>query len=266
MPGAAAPEARGRREPLAGPDGKPWWESYFGPDYPLLYPEKTRESGEAEVRSILAALALRPAARILDVGCGAGRHVLALAKQGYRVTGLDRSPELLASAASAREAEGLSLELRLADMRSLPLENLEPVDAVLSMFTSFGYFSEAENEQVARGMAASLVPGGRLFLDLNNRELLQEANGTRTWAARPGGYLLDEFGYDTDLRRFHGRRILLADGRERRYVFDHRAWSEQEIRGLLKKAGLRVLAVYGTLERTPFNLRAPRMVVLAEKP
>ncbi len=257
---------RARGAPLAGPDGKPWWESYFGPDYPLLYPEKDRESGEREVRSILAALALRPGARVIDVGCGAGRHALAMARRGFKVTGIDRSPDRLSAAANARDAEGLKLDLHLADMRNLPLAGVEPAEALLSLFTSFGYFNEAENEQVARGMAASLASGGRLLLDLNNRELLQEANGARTWAERPGGYLLDQYGFDTDLRRFHGRRILLTEGRERSFVFDHRAYSEQEIRGLLKKAGLRVLAIYGSLERTPFNLRAPRMVVLAEKP
>lgn len=255
-----------RAVPLQGPDGRPWWESYFGPEYPLLYPEKTRESGELEVRSILAALALRPGARVLDVGCGAGRHALALAKRGFKVTGIERSADRISAAALARDADGLSLDLRHSDMRALPQEGGETFEAVLSLFTSFGYFNEAENEQVARGFAASLLPGGRLLLDLNNRELLQEANGSRTWAVRPGGYLLDEYGYDADLRRFHGVRTLLVEGRERKFVFDHRAYSEPEIRALLKKAGLRVLAVYGSLERTPFNLRAPRMVVLAEKP
>lgn len=252
--------------PRSGADGRPWWESYFGPDYPLLYPEKSRESGEGEVRAILAALALRPGARVVDVGCGAGRHVLALAKRGFRVTGIDRSPDRLSAASIARDAEGLELELRLADMRALPLEGILPADAVLSIFTSFGYFGDAENEQVARGMAAALATGGRLLLDLNNRELLEEADGVRTWSVRPGGYLLDEYGFDGGARRFHGTRTLLVGGSERRFVFDHRAYSEQEIRGLLKRAGLRVLAVYGSLERTPFNLRAPRMVVLAEKP
>jgi len=266
-PPAQALESQGERwAPRCGPDGKPWWESYFGPDYPLLYPEKTRESGEAEVRAILAALALRPGARVVDVGCGAGRHALALAKRGFRVTGIDRSPDRLSAASGARDAEGLDLDLRLADMRALPLEGVPPADAVLSLFTSFGYCGDAENEQVARGMAAALAPGGRLLLDLNNRELLEEADGVRTWSVRPGGYLLDEYGFDVGARRFHGTRTLLVGGAERRFVFDHRAYSEQEIRGVLKRAGLRVLAVYGSLERTPFNLRAPRMVVLAEKP
>jgi len=252
--------------PLSGADGRPWFDSYFGEDYALLYPDKGPATGENEAKAIIAGLALRPGARVLDVGCGPGRHALALARRGFAVTGLDRSATLLGHAAAARDREGLSLDLRLGDMRGLPLPGDEPYDAVLSLFTSFGYFSDGENEQVARGMAESLAPGGRLLLDLNNRELLERAHGTRIWNERPGGYLLDEFAYDADARRFLGNRILLTEGRERRYPFDHRAYSEPEIRALLKRVGLRVLAVYGSLERTPFNARASRMVVVAEKP
>ncbi len=252
--------------PLSGADGNPWFDSYFGEDYGLIYPDKDAASGENEVRAIIAALALRPGARVLDVGCGPGRHALALARRGFAVTGLDRSAALLGQAAHARDAEGLALDLRLGDMRTLPIPGAQRFDAVLSLFTSFGYFSDAENEAVARGMAESLAPGGRLLVDLNNRELLEKAHGLRTWNERAGGYILDEFAYDADSRRFLGNRILLTDGRERRYPFDHRAYSEPEIRALLKRAGLRVLAVYGSLERTPFNARASRMVALAEKP
>lgn len=266
-PAAQAPEPERRQSyPLPGLDGAPWWESYFNEDYQLLSPEKDAATGEAEAKAIVAALAVRPPARVLDVGCGAGRHVLALARRGFVVTGLDRSPTLLSAAAEARDAEGLAADLRLADMRTLPLEGVAPFDAVISLFTSFGYFSEAENEQVARGMAAMLAPGGRLLLDLNNRELVEGVHGTRSWAERPGGFLLDQFAYDPDAHRFHGTRILLTGGRERRYPFDHRVYSEQELKVLLKRAGLRVLATYGTLERTPFNGRSPRMVVLAERP
>lgn len=265
---APLPRAGGdaRTYPLRDDQGRPWWESYFGADHSLLYPEKDLASGVAEAKAAVAALALGKGARVLDLGCGNGRHSLALAAAGYDVVGVDASSELLRAAAEARDAAGLNCELLLADMRDLPLETLAPCQAVVSLFTSFGLFSDADNERVAKGMAACLVPGGRLLLDLNNRTTLEAAHGTRTWSEREGGYLLDEFSYDADAHRFFGTRILITEGRERRYPFDHRAYSEPEIRALLRRAGLRVLAVHGSLERTPFNARSPRMVVVAEKP
>lgn len=262
-----SPEVEAPVHPSAEEEGKKaWWEGYFGPDYSLLYPDKDAASGEAEAPRIAAALAIAPGAKLIDFGCGNGRHALALARRGFEVTGVDFSRHLLEQATRAREAEGISAHFLLADLRNLPIETLPPFDAATSLFTSFGFFSEEENEAVARGMAACLAPGGRLLLDLGNRALLESVNGQRIWSRRPGGYLLDEFAYDADTHRFQGRRILLVDGEERPYEFEHRAYSEPEIRALLRKVGLRVLAVYGSLDRTPFNPRSPRMVVLAEKP
>src|SRR5690606_34464775 len=96
------------RFPSRDERGRPWWESYFGADYSSLYPDKDLASGEAEAPRIAAALALAPGARVLDLGCGNGRHVLALARRGFDATGVDFSPTLLQMAAAARDVEGLS--------------------------------------------------------------------------------------------------------------------------------------------------------------
>lgn len=252
--------------PRPGTDGRPWWESYFGPDALRLYAHKDAASGEAEVRSILAAMPLRPGARILDVGCGTGRHALALAKRGFSVIGLDTSETMLEAAEKARQEAGVDLTLHRGDMRDLPISEVGKVDAILSIFTSFGFFTDAENERVAMGMSRSLVRGGRILLDLDGRDAVQQMVGGRRWTRLGESYLLDEFSYDGDAKRLVGTRILLDGEGERRYPFDYRIYSEPEIRGLLSKVGLRTLAVYGSLDRAPFNPRAARMVVLAEKP
>lgn len=251
------------RYPLLGADGTPWWNSYFSAAARLLSPGLDPQSGEDEVRSLVAALALRPPARVLDAGCGGGRHVAALARRGFEVTGLDASPAQLEEA--KRACEGSSARLLQGDLRAIPASLHGGFEAVLSLHTSFGLFSDAENEQVLRSLGECLVPGGRLLLDLHNRELVETAGKGRTWAERPGGFLLDEFGWDPDARRSYGQRILLVDGVERRFPFDHRVYSEAEVRALLKRCGLVVAGVYGSLERTPYNPRAPRMVAEAER-
>ncbi len=251
------------RYPLLGADGAPWWSSYFSASARLLTPALDAQSGEDEVRSLVAALALRPPARVLDAGCGGGRHVAALARRGFEVTGLDGSDAQLALAHDA--CLGTPATFVKGDLRAIPASLHGHFQAVLSLHTSFGLFSDAENEQVLRGLSDCLAPGGRLLLDLHNRELVETAGRGRTWAERPGGYVLDEFAWDPDARRSYGQRILLVDGVEQRFPFDHRVYSEAELRALLKRCGLVVAGIHGSLERTPYNPRAPRMVAEAER-
>jgi SAM-dependent methyltransferase len=96
--------------------------------------------------------------RVLDVPCGGGRHVRALQAMGYDVVGVDNdpavSPEIVAD---------------LRDLGSLPTD----FDAVINMWASFGYFDAATNERVLAAFAARLRPGGRLVLDLFNRQFFE---------------------------------------------------------------------------------------------
>ena len=140
-----------------------WYQSWFGEAYLELYPHRD----EAEARRAVALLVregvVKTGARVLDLACGAGRHAVELAQQGARVTGLDLSAVLL-KAARARWPGPLVR----ADMRYLPLRS-GSFDAVLNLFTSFGYFaSDEESEGVLRDVARVLVPGGWFALDFLN--------------------------------------------------------------------------------------------------
>src|SRR5205085_4691901 len=160
-----------------------WPVTFFDDDYLRIYrtsftPEKTA----AEAEFIAQALALPAAAPVLDLACGFGRHALGMAQRGYRVTGVDFNARYLTLAA----AEAARLRVRAgwirADMRALPFRG--SFAGVYSFFSSFGYFSDAENEQVLERIAASLVPRGRLLLDLANRERLLLHPQQRTWDQR----------------------------------------------------------------------------------
>src|SRR6476661_243548 len=69
---------------------------------------------EQEISFLLDRLDLRAGSRVLDVGCGPGRHSLALARRGVDVVGVDHSEEFVALARQAAEAEGLTAEFRAA--------------------------------------------------------------------------------------------------------------------------------------------------------
>ena len=141
---------------------RPWFETAFGAHYPRLYAH--RNEAEAQVcLDLLPRLApLQPSGRpVLDLGCGDGRHLQRIAQKATPVVGLDLSLDLLRLAAGRDEHP----ELIRGDMRFLPLRD-GCLDAVLSLFTAFGYFGPLEqNASVVREVARVLQPGGHWFLD-----------------------------------------------------------------------------------------------------
>ena len=137
------------------------WRAVFGvPDAGRL---------EAEIAFLRAALPLPTFRRVLDVPCGEGRHVRALTALGYKVVGVDNDPAVSPPV--------------LGDLREL---DALPTgfDAVINMWASFGYFEAEENERVLASFARRLRPGGRLVLDLFNREFFEGRGGERE--LRPG--------------------------------------------------------------------------------
>ena len=143
-----------------------WFETAFGAHYPLLY----RHRDVAEAKQCLALLdALVPLGepdreRILDLGCGDGRHLDLLLGQGREAVGLDLSAELLAFA-RGRNGWDRPPGLVRGDMRRLPFLP-GCFTSVLSLFTAFGYFGSSDaNRDPVREIARVLAPGGHWYLD-----------------------------------------------------------------------------------------------------
>ena len=162
-----------------------WYRSFFGQDYLDVYGHLlTEKSSEAEAGFVIRALDLKPGDSVLDLCCGTGRHAVPLAKASLKVTGLDMSEEYLAIARFAAENAGVDIRFVQGDMRDIPFRG--EFDAVVNMFTAFGYFdSEADDQRVIDGASAALKPGGRLLLDLLNRDWVA-ANYVRS-ESRQGG-------------------------------------------------------------------------------
>jgi len=123
-----------------------WWTDYFDAQYlleyePLFSPERDR----AEVARLIDVLGLPSGARILDVPCGQGRHAHLLAEAGFDVDGFDYSAELLERARDRGTSS--RLRYRRGDMRSLPQTWTGRFDAVVNLFTSFGFFAEPAHLQ-----------------------------------------------------------------------------------------------------------------------
>ena len=113
-----------------------WNDRFFRTFWPQVGPAFTanRAQTNQEIRSLIRLVRLPAGARILDVPCGFGRHAVALARRGFRVTGVDISSDLLAQARETAASKGVSVEFRQADMRRMAYR--QRFDAVLNLFTS----------------------------------------------------------------------------------------------------------------------------------
>jgi SAM-dependent methyltransferase len=244
-----------------------WPVTFFDDEYlriyqPQLTPERTR--GEADF--ILDVLKLPAGARVLDLACGHGRHAVELARRGYRVTGVDLSERYLELAAAEARRAGVEVEWLARDMRSLDFDGV--FEGAYSFFTSFGYYDERENESVVQRLARSLRPGGRLLLDLMNRDRLLASPPGRTWNQRDDGALLmEEIQLDPRTSRVHVQQTLIDPQTGPRPVkeFEVRLYTCAELASMLDRQGLDTREVWGGADRAPYASESPRLVMLAER-
>lgn len=147
-----------------------WYEQSFGADYLTVYRHRNSEQAKREVGQLLDWLRLPSQAKVLDLCCGMGRHSMSLADFGFDVTGMDLSEILLAR---AREIDTSFLVRWIqGDMRNIPLPEA-CYDAVVNLFTSFGYFEkEQDNKQVLLEIERLLKPDGRWIIDYLNPEVV----------------------------------------------------------------------------------------------
>lgn len=232
-------------------------------DYLFTYQDDlTDERSDAEVASLVKLLQLASPMRILDLACGFGRHTNRLAALGHSVTGVDYMPGFLKLAREKAAEMGVQVEYRQGDMRQISF--YEEFDRVLLLFTSFGYFTDAENERVIRNMTSALKPGGYLMLDIQNRDTLLKDLPPADVVEKDGDLLINRFSFDVLTGRFYNRRILIRNGVRKDKPFSIRLYNAAEIRNLLHGAGL---VDYKLLDEDhqPLSARSRRIVVIAEK-
>jgi SAM-dependent methyltransferase len=244
-----------------------WYEELFATEDPArfdLYAES--EASRQQVDFIIDKLALEPGARVLDLCCGQGRHLIDLARRGYDVVGLDLSEYMLEGCRAAAAAEGIDVTLIHADMRQIGFT--AEFDAVINMFTSFGYLAnDNEDQKVINAASLALKGGGSLLIDAMNRDWLMSVFKPTEWHTNSRGELiLSEHDFDSITGRINCREITIhSDGRRSERPHSIRLYTFNELDKMLKQAGLIVQSTYGDFDSTPFNRGSRRMIVIARK-
>ena len=215
-----------------------------------------------EVDHLLARLGLEPGERVLDLGCGPGRHALELARRGGRVTGVDRTAGYLARARQSARAEGLAVEWVRSDMRDFCRPGA--FDAAINLFTTFGYFDDpSDDARVLRRLFRSLRPGGRLLIDTLGKEILARGWEERTWCEENGVLTLSEISLVGNWERLHNRWIRIAGKTRREYHFEVRLYAAADLEARLREAGFVRVEIFGSLDGSPYDHQARRLVAVA---
>jgi SAM-dependent methyltransferase len=245
-----------------------WYREFFDDLYLRVYqPLEAPEQVRREVDFIVKALDLPAGAKVLDLCCGQGRHSLELARRGFQVVGVDLSEALLYAARKRAESEGLSVTFLHCDMREIDFA--DEFDAVINMFTSFGYLeSEAEDEKVLGKVAQALKSGGKFLLDVVNRDRLVRDFQAREWHAADEGWLvLEERTFDHLSGRMETRWVCVArDGVRYERLSSVRLYTASELRTMLERAGLKVTNLLGDYDGSPYSWDSQRLIVVACKP
>lgn len=235
-----------------------WDETYLLSELP------SEAETEEEANFIVSVLNLQPGSRVLDLCCGQGRHGLELANLGIDVIGLDNSRFLLNEAKN--NADSTRLRLVEADMRRIPLKPC--CEAVISLFTSFGFFEDRDNAKVLSETASVLKPSGQLLIDYWNPYAVTQLDHTRNWWWISESTLaLAEVEYQPQSGRLldHRTIIELPTMTIRKMVNAVRFYFPTEMKRLLETVGLCIRATYGDFDGSEFTTGSRRMITVAEK-
>ncbi|HEU5187029.1 MAG TPA: class I SAM-dependent methyltransferase [Candidatus Saccharimonadales bacterium] len=240
-------------------------ETFWRMTFPIMFDASRLSGTKAEVDGFIKLASIKKTDSVLDLACGAGRHLLELNARGYsQLCGIDSSKYLLAQARQQAQKQGRLITFERADMRDF--NKPKTYNVVLSLFSSFGYFnSELENVSVLKNIYTSLKTGGRLLLDVRGREHFishfdeyseNNVHGIHVTAQRE------------PLENFHKIRNtwhLKTNGRTTSFIFSHWVYGQDELVALCRQAGFKRIKTFGGFNGQPYSNDAKRLIVVAIK-
>ena len=224
----------------------------------------------AAIVSWLVERRVLPGAQLLDAGCGTGRYAIELARRGYVVEGVDRSPELIAVATQAAVERRVTASFRIGDLLALPAARY---DAILCRGVLNDVIDAEARQEVFIAFAMTLRPGGVLVLDVREWEATKErklreplfrksvatGRGTLTFTS------YTDLGLENQqLLSSETHTLVDADGQHSsEYQFVMRCWTQAELESALVRAGFDQITHHGAYDPSVVAGATDRLVTVS---
>jgi SAM-dependent methyltransferase len=243
-----------------------WFVDWFNCEaYHALYKHRDINEASEFINRFSEQLLKTNGMRLLDLGCGKGRHSVSLASKGHKVVGVDLSDRSI-SFANEAYGDSKSLSFVQADMRHLDQHfSANSFDGVLLLFTSFGYFEDdADHASVLTQIRNCLRPGGIFLLDHFNLDTVRDHLTSHEFIRR------DDWVFEIN-RRIHkgwvekSIRYKTRSGTNRHVVERVRAFEPQDLNDMCKSAGFLNLSAFGNYNLDALSGQSPRCILVARK-
>lgn len=239
-----------------------WFYQWFGtPYYKLLYQNRNSEEAHAFIDKLIDFLGPQPGKRIVDVGCGQGRHAIYLSRKGFDVVGLDVVAENIIE---ARKSESEHLHFEQQDMR-------EPFhacgfDIAMNLFTSFGYF-DTEEEDIATlsNIHHCLNPKGIFVQDFMNAGCILKGQliPTQHVERRGVNFCINKYVEDKEVIK----NIEVTDkGKQMHFQERVKLLTLNDFEKYYRQTGFKLKYVFGNYRLEAFDPKtADRLIMISER-
>jgi len=227
---------------------KQWYEKLFE-NYGEKYDNESFAQGTSgECDFIESEINHNKALKIIDIGCGTGRHSIELSKRGYSVTGIDLSDSLLKKAREKATQNGVQVDFLKYDARNLPFN--KQFDAAIMMCEGGFPLMETDemNYEILKNVSKSLK-GNAKFIFTTLNVLVPIFNSVEAFCASNTGernatYHKNTFDIMT-FRDYNITKIVDDNGIEKELECNERYYIPSEITWLLKTLGFRKIDIFG---------------------
>lgn len=238
-----------------------WFESWFDSKYyHILYKNRNEYEAQIFITHLISHLSLTNEKKIIDIGCGKGRHSIFLNKLGFNVVGIDLSKQNIAL---TKKRENKTLKFYVHDMRKA--FKINKFDICLNLFTSFGYFSSnKEHQETINAMALALKKDGILIIDFfNSKKIIEKLVCNEE---KKIDNILFKIRREINKKNIIKSIDILDNSNSFQFQECVKSFDLEDFSNFIKNAGLTIINTFGDYRLGEFNEKeSDRLVLIAKK-